>query len=501
MRDRRLIDVLVLVAGALLPLAFEPFALWWLIFPVLIILLWSWLDVSPARAALRGLLFGVGSFGVGTSWVYVSLSKFGGMAPPLAFAAVLLFVLGLAAFIAFAGWLTRRLHGPGWSWRLLALAPAVWIGSEWLRSLWVVSFPWLSVGYSQSNSSLAGIAAIGGVYALGFVVMLLVVLGVGIVVGPTPRRIGGAIAIVGIIAIALAVDSIEWVAPNGDQINVAMVQANVPIEQKWQVDQTDVIRQAYIDLSEPLKDSKIIIWPEAAIPDFIDELKDEFWAKLDKHPASFVFGAVERREQDGRLIMHNSAVIATPQQPLRYYRKDHLVAFGEYVPLGNWLRTFVEYMAIPMADFRPWPEPQGSYLVDGTQVGVSICYEDSFPEDVRRALPDAGVLINISEDAWFGDSFGPHQRLQMGSIRAIENGRPMLRSSNTGVTAVLDHRGRVVKRAPQFERVVLTATLQPFAGVTPFVRFGSWPTLILCAAILVLGLFAAPGSIARQIAN
>lgn len=446
---------------------------------------------------MRGFLFGLGSFGVGTSWVYVSLNKFGGMAPPLAVAAVFLFVALLAAFFALAGWLTRRLHGPGWSLRLLALGPALWVLCEWLRSLWVVSFPWLSLGYSQSNTPIAGVAAIGSVYSLSLIVMLVATLSLGLLIGPWPRRIGCGAAIVLIIGVSVALDDIEWTEPDGEPIQAAMVQANIAIEDKWRAEKIPVIEQAYLDMSRDLEQADLIVWPEAAIPRLIENLDPPFWRELDQHPATFVFGVIERRleAQSGsgqpREIMHNSAVIVSDSATPSIYRKDHLVAFGEYVPFGEWLRKLVEYMAIPMADFRPWHEPQGAYPVASTRLGISICYEDSFPEDVRRALPEAGLLVNISEDAWFGDSFGPHQRLQMGAIRAIENGRPMLRSSNTGVTAVLDHRGRTLETVPQFTRTTLMASVQPYKGVTPFVRFGTAPVLILCG---IIGLLAIGGA-------
>lgn len=496
MPDRRLIDALVLVAGALLPLAFAPFGWWPVVFPVVMFLLWSWLHVTAARAALRGFIFGLGCFGVGTSWVYVSLNKFGGMAPPIAVVAVFLFVALLAAFIALTGALVCRLHGPqpasGWSPRLLLLAPAVWVVCEWLRSLWVVSFPWLSLGYSQSGTPIAGVAAVGGVYSLSLIVVLLATLALGLLLGTRRQRVGCGVAIAATVGLGVALDGIEWTEPAGDAVETAMVQANIPIEDKWRAQKIPAIQQAYLDLSRDLS-AQLIVWPEAALPRMFEDLSSAFWDELAQHPASFVFGVVERRpvtepdDSEVRAVMHNSAVIAVSNEKPALYRKNHLVAFGEYVPFGEWLRRLVEYMAIPMADFRPWPAPQGAYAAAGTRLGVSICYEDSFPHDVRRALPEAGVLINISEDAWFGDSFGPHQRLQMGSIRAIENGRPMLRSSNTGVTAVLDHRGRVLRSAPQFVRTVLSAKVQPRQGVTPFVRFGSWPVLILCGLILILG--------------
>jgi len=496
--DRRLIDVLVLGAGALSPMAFAPVGLWPLIYPLLMLLIWSWLYVSPRRAAWRGLLFGCGAFGVGTSWVYVSLNKFGGMAPILAAVAVVIFVLILAVFIALSAWLTRRLHGPGWSWRLAFLAPAVWTLIEWARGLWVLSFPWLSVGYSQSATPLAGLAAIGSAHLLSFAVILFATLALGVLTrtssdeavttrsSPHGRRAGCALTIAALLVLSLLSGRVEWTEATGSPIDIAMIQANIPIEQKWQSSMTAEIERTYLQMSEQASDADLIVWPEAAVAGFVDQLSDEFWASLAANPAAFLFGAVERAVQDGRPVLHNSAVLVVDPNPIALYRKHHLVAFGEYVPFGNWLRALVEYMAIPMADFRPWPERQGAFTVAGVSVGISICYEDSFAEDMRRTLPEAELLINISEDAWFGDSFGPHQRQQMGVVRAIEAGRPLLRSSNTGVTAVIDQRGRELDTAPMFERSILRTEVQPMTGVTPFVRFGIWPILGISLILIVL---------------
>jgi len=498
--DKRLIDVLVLCAGGLLPLAFAPFALWPLIYPLLMFLFWSWLYVSPRRAAWRGLLFGCGAFGVGTSWVYVSLNKFGGMAPPIAAIAVVFFVLLLAIFIALSGWLTRRLHGPGWSWRLVLLAPAVWTLIEWSRGLWVLSFPWLSVGYSQSSTAIAGVAAIGSAHLLSFIVVLLSVLALGLLPGSVTShpgraqsadwkdRTGCLLAIIMVLVCSIFSARVEWTQAQGEAISIAMIQANIPIEHKWQANRIAEIEQTYLDMSNEIRDVDLIVWPEAAVPHLVDQLGEDFWASLEQHPATFLFGAVEGALHDGRPVLHNSAVLAASEQPIALYRKRHLVAFGEYVPFGNWLRAVVEYMAIPMADMRPWPEPQGAFSIAGVPVGISICYEDSFAEDMRRSIPEARLLINISEDAWFGDSFGPHQRQQMGVVRAIETGRPLLRSSNTGVTSVIDQYGREIERAPMFERTVLRVEIQPVTGVTPFARFGIWPILAISLLLVLLSL-------------
>ncbi len=487
----------VLVAGAVTPFAFAPFEFRFLIFFTLGALFLSWFGVTPARAAWRGFLFGFASFIVGTSWVFVSLQVFGGMPTPAALIAVVAFKLILSLFPALAGFLAVAA-----STRLspAVVFPSAWALCEWLRGLSVWAFPWLSAGYSQTSSDFGALAPVVGVFGVSFAVATAATLLASLLMlGSTRHRnlkttVTGLVLTLTFVIAAWFSAGVQWSVPDGGPLKVALVQGNTDIATKWEKGNDARIRQRYVDMSKPLRDRDLIVWPESAMPVYLRQLDAQFWELLNDHPAEFVFGVVEQRGQraaDGSvddIQIFNSAVSAGAGGPAGIWRKTHLVPFGEYLPFSGALRWVLDLLKIPMSDFTAYSEPQGALPVAGTRVGISICFEDSFPRDMFDTLPDAGVLINISEDAWFGDSFGPAQRFEMGQMRAREMARPMLRSSNTGITAVLDDRGELVDELPQFEPAVLQASVQPMTGTTPFVRFGHWPTLIFSIALLIVGL-------------
>jgi apolipoprotein N-acyltransferase len=229
----------------------------------------------------------------------------------------------------------------------------------------------------------------------------------------------------------------------------------------------------------------LVVWPEAAVPWFLDELPPEILDRLRGARADIVFGVLERQGSGTAPRIYNS-VVAINDSGLGLYRKRHLVPFGEFLPLKPMLGWLLDVLHIPMSDFDRWGAEPQPLQAAGVELGVSVCYEDAFPADVRASLPRAQVLLNVSEDAWFGDSLAPHQRLQMARLRAREAGRDLLRAANTGPSAVINHRGAVTARTPQFTPVVLPAEFQPRTGTTPYVRFGEWPVLLLCAGLLVL---------------
>lgn len=489
-------ELAVLVAGGLTPLAFAPFEFRFLIFFTLGALFLSWFNATPARAAWRGFLFGFASFIVGTSWVFVSLQVFGGMPTPAALIAVVAFKILLSLFPALAGWLavfaSTRLS------RALVF-PAAWALCEWLRGLSLWAFPWLSAGYSQTESDFGALAPVVGVFGVSFAVATAATL-LASVLALMLRNKSLHSVWLGFVATAIFVVAawlsagVQWAQPDGQSLKIALVQGNTDIATKWTKGQDVKIRERYVEMSRPLQDRDLIVWPESAMPIYLRQLDSDFWQFLDEHPAEFVFGVVEQRgdrSADGsvdNIQIFNSAVTAGAGRPPGVWRKTHLVPFGEYLPFAGALRWVLDLLKIPMSDFTAYDEPQGALPIAGTQAGISICFEDSFPRDMLDTVPEARILINISEDAWFGDSFGPDQRFEMGQMRAREMARPMLRSSNTGITAVLDHQGRLVDQLPQFESAVLQADVQPMTGTTPFVRFGHWPTLLLCGLLLIAGI-------------
>jgi apolipoprotein N-acyltransferase len=482
------LDALALLAGALTPLGFAPLALAPLaiLAPAALFVLWLEAGASSGRAAWRGFLFGFGMFGVGVSWVFVSLHNFGNMPVPLAALAVVLLCAYLALFPAAVGWLQTRFAGVSPALRFIVVLPALWTLLEWLRGWLLSGFPWLNLGYSQIDMPLAGFAPWLGVYG----VSLATAISAGLLAAAWRERSmlwkRYAPAFAGLWALGWLAGLPQWVTPAGPPLRVALVQGNVALAQKWNPLRREAILENYFALTERAPDAQVVIWPEAAIPTYLDRLDASYLARLRelarRRNADVLVGAIEKQLVNKKVEVFNSVVRITSDGGS--YRKRHLVPFGEFMPLPFLFQWFIDNFDIPMSDFSSGPAQQPLLSVAGHKVGVSVCYEDAFGEEVIAALPQATLLVNVSEDAWFGDSLAPHQRLQMARLRAVESGRPMLRAANTGPSAVIDHRGALVARSRQFAIETLATSVQPMQGATPYVRVGNALIVALLGGLL-----------------
>jgi len=466
-----------LATGAVLPFAFAPFGLFPLAYLAPAVLFLLWLEGSAARAAWRGFLFGLGMFGVGVSWVYVSLHNYGHMPVPLAGLATFLFVAGLALYPALLGWLQARLFERVRPFHLLLTLPALWTLFEWWRGWFLTGFPWLNLGYSQSDVAPVGYASWLGVYGVSLACALVAGLLAQSWRAPEKFLRRYLPALLAIFVGGGLAGRVEWTEPVGAPIEAALVQGNVPLALKWQPAYREPILERYRALSARAPQARLVVWPEAAIPARLDEVDPRYLTALQQEGATrgaeFLIGAVEGRGRE----YYNSVVVLGAD--VASYRKQHLVPFGEFLPLPGLFRWLLDSLQIPMSDFSQGAPDQPLLTAAGQKIGVSVCYEDAFGEEVIRQLPGATLLVNVSEDAWFGDSFAPHQRLQMARLRALETGRPMLRAANTGPSAAIDHRGQVLARSPQFEVFVLPVTVEPRQGATPYIRFGNGLILML----------------------
>ncbi|MEW6332424.1 MAG: apolipoprotein N-acyltransferase, partial [Pseudomonadota bacterium] len=455
--------------------------------PALLFILWH--GASPGRAAWRGFVFGLGLFGVGVSWVYVSLHNFGNMPAPLAGFAVFLFVAGLSLYPALLGWLQARFFPQAGAWWTTLVLPALWVLFEWTRGWFLTGFPWLNLGYSQVATPLGGYSAWLGVYGVSFFCAFSAALLAAGTRAPEKffRRFLPLLAAVWMLGWLAGMA--EWTRPVGGPVQATLIQGNVPLDVKWRPDSRRAIMDRYAALTAEAPWSDLIVWPEAAIPATLDQIDPEFLAQLQgmsrNASVDFLIGVVER-DREGHYYNSVLAIGPTPGM----YRKQHLVPFGEYPPLDPLFRWLMRSLHIPMSDFSAGAAEQPPLSAAGQKIGVSVCYEDAFGEEVIRALPQASLLVNVSEDAWFGDSLAPHQRLQMARMRALETGRPVLRAANTGPSVAIDHRGAVLVRSPQFRAWSLTATVQPMQGTTPYVRLGNWPVVLSLALTVALAALA-----------
>ncbi len=488
--------LLAFSAGAIGVTGFAPlsFSLISIVSLAVLFNLWSGVK-SPWRAWGLGMAFGLGLFGAGVSWVFVSLHVFGNMPILLAAFSVLGFVFYLSLFPAFAGYVVARFN-PTLRDQMLLLFPPVWMLGDWLRSWLFSGFPWLSAGYSQTNTFLGGLASWLGVYGIG----LAVAVSAGALVllwrGGSHNRVTALITLFLIWGGSWLAGTSVWVQTSGDPVSVAIIQGNVPLARKWAPGQRRAVLQHYLNLSRE-QQVALQVWPEVAVPYYGDELDETFWRQLREHPSDFVIGLLERHLDRGGINLYNSVVAVTTNEK-NWYRKQHLVPFGEYLPLAPVFGGLLKYLQIPMSNFSPWRGAQGPLPAAGVQIGVTICYEDAFPEELRTALPQAQLLLNVSEDAWFGDSLAPHQRLQMAQMRSMETQRPMLRAANTGISALIDRDGSILARAAHFRSEVLTGQVQPVRGATPYVRFGNTPFIVLCVLLLLSALWVRSRNMVRS---
>jgi apolipoprotein N-acyltransferase len=462
----------------------------------LLFALWGMLP-RPGAAAAAGFAFGLGLFGVGVSWIWVSLHVFGGMPASLAALATLLFCAVLALFPALVGWLQAMVPVLPLL-RMTLLIPGLWVTAEWLRGWLFTGFPWLAVGYSQiPKSPLAGYAPVVGIYGVGLAVAATAGLAAAVLLAATRRlrpsiglALGAAMGVVLWLA-AGALKGVSFTWPVTEPVKVSLIQGNVPQALKWQQEQVEATLRQYLELVRKASGTLVIL-PETALPLFYHQVPEAYWNELTAAVASrggdLLVGVPEMSDAEGT-VYYNS-VVSRGNSPVQAYRKSHLVPFGEFVPPGfGWA---MKTLHIPLTDFSrgdPWQRP---LQVAGQRVAVNICYEDAFGEEIIRQLPEATLLANVSNDAWFGDSFALWQHLQMSQARALETGRYMLRATNTGVTAVIDLRGRVVAQAPVQEEATVEAEVRGYGGETPYVRWGNAPALLLALAACAAALLSRP---------
>lgn len=460
--------------GALAVAGFAPIGWWPLPILSLAVLFWWVRGASPRTAFVAGWGYGLGLFLVGVSWVFVSLSTYGGLPAPIAVVATLLFCAFIALYPAIALGLAARLAPGGWVRPALAL-PAAWVLMEWVRGWFLTGFPWLAMGYSQApDSPLAGFAPVLGVYGVSLAVALVA----GLFASRRPNPITlGVLLLVG----GYGLQQVAWTRPAGQPVSVALLQGNVPQEMKFRPEKIaatlqDYARQVFAT------EARLVVLPETAVPVFRTSVPEGYLELLAEHV----------KQRDGDLLVglpentpsgeYYNAVASFGASGEGNYRKHHLVPFGEFVPWG--FRWLVDMMSIPLGDFSVGSPDQGPIAAAGERLAVNVCYEDAFGEERIHAAREATLLVNVSNDAWFGNSLSPRQHLQIGAMRSLEAGRWQLRANNTGITAILDEKGRTRAELAPFNQGTLMGEAQGRTGLTPYLRWGNGPVLIIMAALL-----------------
>jgi len=490
--------VLAFILGASTALSFAPYSLW-IIYPIAMALaLWLSGSLAPKASFFHWLSFGFGCFAVGISWVHVSMDTFGGLPLAASVGLMALLALYLALYPALTGlglaWLTRT-NTPSLS-RNLLLFPALWVLTEWARGWVMTGFPWIWAGYSQTQGPLKELASIIGALGLSFLIAMLA----GALALCFSKRYKSLLILLPIIAAAAWVaPKLTQIKPTGESVKVALVQGNIPQSMKWEPEALWPTLLKYMDLSREHFDADIIVWPEAAIPapeSMVQDFLDNANKVANLNHTSIITGIISRQHDEfyNSLIVlgnHNQKQQDTPDYESdgsNQFKKHHLLPIGEFVPFEALLRPIAPFFNLPMSSFARGDYQQQNLSAVGHKIAPAICYEIAFPEQLRDSVNlGTDLLLTVSNDAWFGTSNGPLQHMEIAQMRAIELGRPLVRATNNGVTAVVDEQGNITAALPQFETGVLSATIPLVTGQTWFAKIGQTPLLLLCGALLLLG--------------
>ncbi len=478
-------SLLSLIAGAVTTLAFAPFDLSWLVFLTLALAFYFWNELPAKQAAISGWLFALGLQCTGVSWIYHSLHTHG--SAPTFFAALLIFLLCcyLSLYTALAAYSVNRYLPNKPVLRLMLFYPASWIVFEWLQGYVMTGFAWMQLGYTQIDLPLSGFAPVFGNHAVGGFIAICagaLVLLVKHVKQLNFKFVSSVILPVVLLWLAgSGLKTVNWTDKAGDAIKVSVIQGNIAQKDKWKSQMKQLTLDRYRDLSLAQQGVDLFVWPETAIPDYrhrVEPYLRQLSAEMKQRDADLLLGLFIKNENKRVL---NSVVNVNGGA----YNKRHLVPLGEYIPLRFLIEFFNQFVKIPMSDIASGQDNQTLLTAAGLPLGLSICFEDAFARDVIKDLPEAKLLVNVSNDAWFEDSHEPHQHHAIARMRALETGRYMIRSTNTGITSFIGPHGEVIKQLPQFETGVLNGEVQPLSGATPFVRWGDWLIVGLCALLLL----------------
>ncbi|WP_236074799.1 apolipoprotein N-acyltransferase [Teredinibacter purpureus] len=479
-----------LIAGALVPLSLAPYDYWPIAIVGIAIFGFSLQGLNPKHAWLRSLSFGLGLYGCGVSWVYVSIHDFGYTSAALAVLMTFLFVAFLALVFSIPFYIYQRYCALGRLYFLFSF-PAIWVLGEWLRSWFLTGFPWLYIGYGHIDTWLSGWAPVLGVYGVSFIVVFSAT-ALCYCVSLFNRRhtrlhAGIAVSLTAALWLAgLYLKAVEWTTTTEhDKLTVSIVQPNIPLEVKWNPFYRTAISNQLLELTEEHWQSDLIVWPEASIPlmyhdasDFIQDLN----LRAADHNTALISGILY--DDDKPNTFYNAIFGAGAANNI--YFKQRLVPFGEYVPLEEYLRGLIAFFDLPNSIIQAGPPNQKGIQTDRYTIAPYICYEIVYPDLVANNLGGAPLMVTISNDAWFGESIGPLQHFQMAQMRALENGRYLIRGTNTGLSGIISPKGEAILTGTQFVAETLTGNVYLMRGQTLFSRLGSWPIVVFSLFVLLL---------------
>jgi apolipoprotein N-acyltransferase len=488
--------LMLIVAGASTTLAFAPYSFWWLpLVSVALLVCMLQRATSTRGALLAGFSFGCGWFGAGISWVHVSIDQFGGLPLAGSLGLMALLVAYLALYPALASWLSVKLRANG---HLPLVFAVCWTGAEWLRATLLTGFPWLTLGYSQTSAGLRDFAPLIGETGISFLLAFSAAALAQLFSAQQWVKRFGYILLAGLLfSISPQLQQFNGWHYTEKQLSVVLVQGNIKQDLRWAPEQEWPTMLKYMDLTRPHFQADLVIWPEAAIPQ-LEPLAESYLDNLNRAAlyanTAVISGILDynfktQQAWNNLIVLGKRTADATDGDYFyghaNRYSKHHLLPIGEFVPMESWLRTLAPIFDLPMSSFSRGSYIQPNLVANGYHLLPAICFEIAFAVQIAANMTaDTELLLTVSNDAWFGDSIGPHQHLQIAQMRALEFGRPLIRATNSGITATIDAAGTITAKAPQFTETVLTAQLQLTSGTTPYSRYGDLPLHMFCLLLL-----------------
>jgi apolipoprotein N-acyltransferase len=454
--------------------------------------MWLWQDARPREAARLGFWFSFATFAAGTYWLYISIHGFGGAPLWLACTLMLGLVSIMGLYHAALGYLAARWLPAAGPVRWLVALPAAWLLMEWWRGWFLSGFSWLSLGYSQTDTWLAGFAPITGIY--GISALLLVSAGgvTMLICGGARGRVAAILALLLPWAAGLALYHRSWTYASGPPVSVAVVQGAIPQDEKWLESNRQTTLDLYRTLTNRVLGNALIVWPESAPADVANDIVpyiNSLYRDARARGSAVIMGVLRAEQDPAGGTRYFNSVLALDAEKFSWYDKSHLVPFAEFFPVPHFVRNWMRLMSLPYSDFTRGAPDQPPLPAAHLQLGTTVCYEDAYGSSMLRVLPHADALVNVTNDAWFGHSSARHQHLQIARMRALEEGRFLVRAANDGISAVIGPHGEVIARAPEFAPATLVSAIVPYAGLSPYAHVGNWLVVGLGTLALAYGLW------------
>ena len=472
------------ISGSLSVFSFSDISHWTIIIVAIGWFLLVLKNANKTESFWVGWFFGIGYFGSNIWWIHISIERFGIPDPLIAVSLNAIFICLLAFYFSLFGLFIKLLSSSRVPF--LLIAPIIWLIVEIARGFFLTGFPWLVVGYTQIDSPLSALLPLIGAYGVSFVVVSLAACLTSLVCSKS--LIQKSVIVFPAMLILISshfLEKSEYTSEINDPLNISIIQGSLPFEIRWSNNSTKLILERYLELSKDEWTSDILVWPETVftMPLDLNETEVKLLKSVSQRTNThLILGVPFLQSPDNKIF--NS--ILSVSESIDLYKKRKLVPFGEYFPFRKLFRNFYDTLNIPLSDFTQGPREKNKFIIKDNTIGVLICYEIAFASIVRSSLPQAELIVNLSNDSWFGRSIAAYQHLQIVRVRAAELERPIIRATNTGISAIINYKGDVIVSSEQFTAQVIDGIVKGRVGSTPYSKIGELGVAFYALALVLL---------------